>query len=261
MAWMKVETSVSRNRKFVKAGPGPSWLWICGLAYCQEGLTDGFIPQEALPYLGVKSAPNLVKHLVSSGLWDVVDGGWQVHDYLEHNKSANQIADEKHRRGDGGKLGGRPKQNLPENLEGKPSVKPSHKPSLSVAVGGAAAAADLSVGGVGEFPGDVWWLELLASYPKNRVTNNHLANQAFIGALLRADGGPRAAWDRMKFNLENQKRGHEWRVRGMVPSLQKWLESGAWEQQHDEHPPAVLVNDRTAATMSAAAAVRARGGR
>ena len=55
MAWLKIESSVARNRKFVQAGPAPSWLWVCSLAYCQEGLTDGYIPREALPYLGVKN--------------------------------------------------------------------------------------------------------------------------------------------------------------------------------------------------------------
>lgn len=254
---MKVETSVSRNRKFVKAGPGPSWLWICGLSYCQEGLTDGFIPSEALPYLGVKSAPHLVRHLVSAGLWDVVDGGWRVHDYLEHNKSASVIAGEKKKRGDGGKLGGRPKQNLPENLEGKPSDKPSDKPSLSVL---SVAAADAVLSDLknsdAEFPGDVWWLELVEAYPEHRRTNNHLANQAFIDALLKSADGPHATWRRMRANLDNQKRGHQWRVKGMVPTLQNWLQSGAWEQRHEEAPASVLMTDRTANTLAAAAAAK-----
>lgn len=116
MAWIKVESSVSRNRKFVQAGPAPSWLWLCGLAYCQEGLTDGFIPHEALTYLGVKNAPQLAAHLVKAGLWDVDEGGWRVHDYLEHNKPASDIRRIHKERSAGGKLGGRP------NLQGKPSA-------------------------------------------------------------------------------------------------------------------------------------------
>lgn len=91
VAWIKLEASVARNRKFVKAGPAPSWLWVCGLAYCQEGLTDGFIPTEALPYLGVKNAPQLAAHLVAAGLWEQAEGGWQVHDYLLHNRPALEI--------------------------------------------------------------------------------------------------------------------------------------------------------------------------
>lgn len=106
MAWIKVESSVSRNRKFVTAGPAPSWLWLCGLAYCQEGLTDGFIPAEALPYLGVKNARQLATHLVRARLWDVVEGGWRVHDYLKHNKSAVTINTIKETKQAAGKAGG-----------------------------------------------------------------------------------------------------------------------------------------------------------
>jgi hypothetical protein len=64
---------------------------VCGLAYCQEGLTDGFIPLEALPYLGVKSPSKHVSVLVKAGLWETCDGGWRVHDYLQHQKSATEI--------------------------------------------------------------------------------------------------------------------------------------------------------------------------
>lgn len=110
MAWIKVESSVSRNRKFVKAGPAASWLWVCGLAYCQEGLTDGFIPAEALDFLGVKHARRLSLYLVLAHLWEVVDGGWLVHDYLGHNKPASdvrRIQDERRTAGaQGGKASG-----------------------------------------------------------------------------------------------------------------------------------------------------------
>lgn len=91
MAWIRVETSVARHRKFMQAGPTASWLWLCGLGYCQEGLTDGFIPVEALEFLGVKSAAEAAASLVKAGLWRSVEGGWMVHDYLDHNKPAAEI--------------------------------------------------------------------------------------------------------------------------------------------------------------------------
>jgi hypothetical protein len=138
MAWVKVESSVSRNRKFVKAGPAPAWLWLCGLAFCQEGLTDGFIPTESLDYLGVKNAKNLAARLVEARLWDPVPGGWRIHDYLEHNKPAAEIRRTSRARAEGGTLGGRPpknlqgsetetlevssKVNLPENHSGNPAL-------------------------------------------------------------------------------------------------------------------------------------------
>ena len=91
MAWIKVEASVRTHEKFLAAGPAACWLWLCGLAYCQEGLTDGFIPFAALPHLGVKAPNGLKVKLVSVGLWHDVQGGWQIHGYLTHNKPAEEV--------------------------------------------------------------------------------------------------------------------------------------------------------------------------
>lgn len=270
MAWLKIESSVARNRKFVKAGPAPSWLWVCGLAYCQEGLTDGFIPTEALEYLGVKNSKQLAAHLVTAGLWDVVEGGWQVHDYLEHNRSQADVEAIRQARRDAGAEGGRasgesrrkqrPKQTL-HAVEANPKQpsNPSTATATDQIISDQRQLISASVGSHTEFPGDVWWSDLIGAYPQNRVMTGHLVNKAFIDALLRSADGPHAAWQRMRDNLENQKRGHEWRIKGMVPSLQKWLESGAWEQRHDEAAPVVeQLSPRTSRTLAAAASILRR---
>lgn len=107
MAYIQVEASVRTHRKFLTAGPAASWLWLCGLGYCQEGLTDGFIPAEALDYLGVPKASRLATRLVLAGLWDVCEGGgWQVHDYLRYNKSAAVVSVIKQTKREAGKAGG-----------------------------------------------------------------------------------------------------------------------------------------------------------
>lgn len=108
MAYIQVEASVRTHKKFLKAGPAASWLWLCGIGYCQDGLTDGFIPFEALGFLGIKAstAKNLKCALVAHGLWNEVPGGWQVHDYLEHNKSAAVIEGIKQGRRKSGSVGG-----------------------------------------------------------------------------------------------------------------------------------------------------------
>jgi hypothetical protein len=102
-------------------------LWVCGLGYCQDGLTDGFIPDSAIEYLGVKRARSLAKKLVSVRLWELAEGGWRLHDYLEHNKPAVEVRRIMQLRKDGGKLGGRPRKPPnaeSENLQGKPSDEP-----------------------------------------------------------------------------------------------------------------------------------------
>jgi hypothetical protein len=91
MAYLRIEAAVSRHRKFLQAGPAASWLWLCGLCYCQEGLTDGFIPFEALEHLGIKGARGLKPKLLAAGLWEEVPGGWRVHDYLDWNRDAETV--------------------------------------------------------------------------------------------------------------------------------------------------------------------------
>jgi hypothetical protein len=112
MAYIQVEASVRTHTKFLKAGPAASWLWLCGMGYCQDGLTDGFIPDQALDYLGVKAAAakKLADELVKVRLWERTDGGWQVHDYLKHNKSAEEIKRVRDERALGGLKGGRPRK-------------------------------------------------------------------------------------------------------------------------------------------------------
>lgn len=133
MAYVKIETSVPRHRKFLQAGPAACWLWVCGLAYCQEGLTDGHIPAEALPMLGVPlaQARKLADTLVRFGLWELIPGGWRVHDYLDHNHGSEYVRAVRESRAAGGKLGGRPPKTLPDNLEGLDKVNLPENPSTA----------------------------------------------------------------------------------------------------------------------------------
>jgi uncharacterized protein YdaU (DUF1376 family) len=138
VAWIRVESSVARNKKFVKAGPAASWLWVCGLAYCQEGLTDGFIPTEALEYLGVKHPRKMAVQLVLACLWDAVEGGWQVHDYLDENRSAAEVqaikAERRAAGAEGGRVSGiarRAKRDAEANLK-QPSKQNGSKPEATV---------------------------------------------------------------------------------------------------------------------------------
>lgn len=91
----------------MQAGPAPSWLWLCGVAYCKEGLTDGFIPDEAIDYLGVKNARRMIPHLEQSGLWIRVENGWMVNDFLSHNASASTVRGLSDARSKAGASGGR----------------------------------------------------------------------------------------------------------------------------------------------------------
>lgn len=113
MAWLQIDDNVPLNRKMLAAGPSACWLWLCGIAYCQRQLTDGFIPELALPMLGVTGTARAIKLaavLVEAGLFEAVEGGYRVHDYHDHNATAEEASAHRlavsAKRATAGRLGG-----------------------------------------------------------------------------------------------------------------------------------------------------------
>lgn len=93
MAWLRIDDRVRTHPKVVQAGPAAAWFWFCGIAYCREHLTDGFIPAGMLPSLapGVTTGRSLATKLVESRLWELAPGGYQVHDFLDWNPSRAEV--------------------------------------------------------------------------------------------------------------------------------------------------------------------------
>lgn len=90
MAWIRLDDNVPHHPKILTVGPVAAWLWVCGIAYAQRQLTDGVIPREAVPTLGVANPRKHIDKLVTVGLWDEHPRGWQVHDYLAHNSTREE---------------------------------------------------------------------------------------------------------------------------------------------------------------------------
>src|SRR5687767_7652776 len=95
MAWMRIDDRVRTHPKIVSAGPGASWFWFCGIGYCREHLTDGFIPDGMMaslcPGVGLAAARNHASKLVEVRLWHRKPGGYEVHDFLEWNPSRASV--------------------------------------------------------------------------------------------------------------------------------------------------------------------------
>ncbi len=70
--------------------------------YCSEYLTDGEVVSAVARDLGTNKA---WAELVSAGLAELAPGGYWMHDYLEHQRSAAEVAEIKAGRGAGGTLG------------------------------------------------------------------------------------------------------------------------------------------------------------
>lgn len=133
MAWVKIDDQAPRNEKLLRAGPAAAWMWLCGIAHGQAQMTEGFIADISLSTIGVTGADRsrkLADVLVRCGLFDRVDGGYQVHDYLEHNETREEALARKvtlgAKRAAAGRAGGLAKvANAKQTVLANPSPDPT----------------------------------------------------------------------------------------------------------------------------------------
>jgi hypothetical protein len=96
MALLRLDDAFPEHPKVLAAGGDAAWLYICGLSYSNRQLTDGFIPTTALRRLSDRKNPVvLAQRLVAVHLWDAVDAGWAIHDFLAYQRSRAEIQDER----------------------------------------------------------------------------------------------------------------------------------------------------------------------
>lgn len=114
MAWVRLSDDFYDNPKLLECTSVARDLWVTGIAYCNRNLTDGFIPRRVAHRLidtdgvyvevggdVVPATPRQAAgELLAAGLWQEVDGGYAVHDYLEYQDSAEKIRGERRKTAD-----------------------------------------------------------------------------------------------------------------------------------------------------------------
>jgi hypothetical protein len=106
MAWFRVEGAVAFGAKHLAAGNEAVGAWTRAGAWCVDNLTDGYIPLETAHAIAPK---RVWKKLVDAkaggehGLAEEKAHGYQLHDYLTYNYSAETV---KAKKAAAGKLGG-----------------------------------------------------------------------------------------------------------------------------------------------------------
>lgn len=90
MSWVRIHDAALTHPKLVRFidWRNPFCVWVWGLSYCQTHLTDGFIPVAAMPNThAIRSAGSLM----SAGLWEAREDGYQVHDYCDWNDTRDVV--------------------------------------------------------------------------------------------------------------------------------------------------------------------------
>ncbi len=91
MTWIKLDDTLPNNPKILPLSDKAFRLYIEGLCYANQYLTDGFLAQAVINRL---DNGNALEELIVATLWLQTEGGIQIHDYCEHQTS-RKVVEEK----------------------------------------------------------------------------------------------------------------------------------------------------------------------
>lgn len=92
MAWVRLDDKVMTSPKIYGLSDKAFRLWVWGLCYCQQHLTDGQLPTTAISSMPARLR-RASSDLAQAGLWtQQPGGGFTVRDFLQWNDSKAVIA-------------------------------------------------------------------------------------------------------------------------------------------------------------------------
>jgi hypothetical protein len=114
MAWIRLEQNCISHPKVAPLSNGAFRLWVHAIAYSNQHGLDGILNKAAIvPIAGpTKAKKNVLRHakeLVGARLWHDRGSHWEIHDYLDYQPSAEQIAEMSEKKRSAGQKGGRAK--------------------------------------------------------------------------------------------------------------------------------------------------------
>lgn len=119
MTWVKIDDKMVDHPKIAVLSHGAFHQHIAGLCYCSQHLTDGHVPA-VIAHKLVKSGARFSQELVTRGVWEARNGGYEIHDYLDHQLSREDIK----KRVESGRLGGKISKPPGSKTEALASEKP-----------------------------------------------------------------------------------------------------------------------------------------
>lgn len=77
-------------RRLRRTMPSAISAFVIMLSYCGDNLTDGYVDDDTAEFV-LDITTQELDALQQVGLIETVDGGYVIHDYLEHNRSRQQV--------------------------------------------------------------------------------------------------------------------------------------------------------------------------
>lgn len=124
MTWARLDDGFWQHPKVLGLTAGAYRLYVNSICWSSRNLTDGFIQTNSLPLL--MGTPKNAAELVEARLWDVVENGWAIHDFLDYNPTRDSVLAKREKAKESGRQGGLAKgnRNASESLSGMLSTSP-----------------------------------------------------------------------------------------------------------------------------------------
>lgn len=109
MPFLNMDDNFADHPKVDALSDGAFRLHVAGLCYSAKHMLDGFVPAHRVPRLTRTYRPRHLAELMQDRLWIPADGGHRIHDFLDWNRSREQIESDRERikkaRSEAGKKG------------------------------------------------------------------------------------------------------------------------------------------------------------
>ncbi len=87
MPYLNLDDGFADHPKVDALSDGAFRLHVAGLNYCARKLTDGKVEKHRVHRLMPVYKPSYLKELLDARMWLPAADGYEIHDYLEWNKS------------------------------------------------------------------------------------------------------------------------------------------------------------------------------
>jgi hypothetical protein len=106
MTWVNLDDQMPNHPKIIGLSDGAFRLHVSAIIYANRFLTDGIIRGDVVGSLMPKYRRTYLDELVERALWvEIAAGVYEIHDYLDWNKSRIEIEKRKQARAEGGRKG------------------------------------------------------------------------------------------------------------------------------------------------------------
>lgn len=89
MPWLNADSKMYLHTKSRTAGLPAMGLWLMGGTYAADNLTDGHVPDWYVA--SWPSGKKRAQELVKARYWDTADGGYQVRNWPEYQRTRQQV--------------------------------------------------------------------------------------------------------------------------------------------------------------------------